>query len=181
MCSSPFLCIYLWNLQSSAKIFCTQIVFFQWPKTKCHISKQFDILVYIQNLIIHLYLRLKDHLQTFMFLEDFSFVLCRPVTCLFWAERNRLLLALYNVWLKESSAAQFYLGLLCIHMAILRDLASVSQWTPISLQHLPITIALGGKERAQSKQQTQTFSEILQFHRPWFLQSCFNEQLWCIP
>ncbi len=116
-----------------------------------------------------------------IFFGGLSFVLWRPVTCLFWAERNRLLLALYNVWLKESGTAQFYLGLLCIHMAILRDPASVSQWTPISLQHLPITIALGGKERAQSKQQTQTFSEILQSHRPWFLQICFNEQLWCIP
>lgn len=54
-------------------------------------------------------------------------------------------------------------------MASLQEPTSVSQWSPISIQHLPITIAMRGKERAQSKKQTQTCSEILQSQRAWFL------------
>ncbi len=147
MCSSPFLCIYLWNLQCSAKTFSTQIVFFFQCKTKDKMSHNkavwyFGLHSKFKNTFL---VETARSFTDLIFLEDLSFVLCRPVTCLFWAERNRLLMALYNVWLKESSAAQSNLGLLCIHMAILQDPASVSQWTPISLQHLPITIALGGK------------------------------------
>lgn len=77
----------------------------------------------------------------------------------------------------KGAALQFHPGLLCIRLAGLWYQGSICQWTPISLQHLPITIDLGGKERAWSKQQTQTFSKIPQSHRAQFQQRRFNESL----
>lgn len=82
---------------------------------------------------------------------------------------------------KGAALLQFRTGLLCIRLAGLWYRGSICQWTSISLQHLPITIDLGGKERAWSKQQTQTFSEIPRSHRAQFQQSRFSESLGSTP
>lgn len=74
-----------------------------------------------QNHIYRLSVWYLDYILTYrdnlhiLFFEELSFIQCRPVICLFWTERNRLLLMeLYDAWLKESGNAQFHLGSPCI-------------------------------------------------------------------